>query len=162
MHKIVTLDISTEKKRKVIPYLSEHVSFENSLSAIQKMLQRYQCDQIATVQKQVVDAKHGAFTIYSTAFIVRGEKFIIEFPVIFVKNSNEVVLRMDIAGRLIFYKIKSLLADVEIGHLDFAEAMIPFRIVTLPGGMQVPLSDYVRDHGDELSAGTADFLMLGK
>jgi hypothetical protein len=160
MHKIITLDLTTEKKRRCIPYLREHVSFPYSMSAIQELLQRHQCDQIATAQKQLTDVKHGTFIVYSLAFIVRGEKFLIEFPVIFAKNSEGTALRMDIAGRIIFYKLKALLVDVEIGYLDFTEAMMPFRIISLPDGTQVPLADYVAKHGPELAAGTADLLCL--
>jgi len=56
--------------------------------------------------------------------------------------------------------VVALLTDVEIGYLSFEEAMMPFRIITLPGGEQIPLADYVEKHGKELSAGTADLLRL--
>jgi hypothetical protein len=157
VHKIVTIDT---RGKKHFPYLEEHVNFQNSLGQIQVLLQKYQCDQIAIAQKQVTDAKHGSFTVHSLAFIVRGERFLIEFPVIFIRNSRGTTLRMDISGRVIFHKLKALLIDVEIGYLDFQEAMLPFRIVTLPDGHQVPLADYVAKHGPELSAGTADLLAL--
>jgi len=160
MHKIITIDITTEKKRRMIPYLREHVSFPYSMSAIQELLQRHDCNQIATAQKQETDAKHGAFTKHSMAFIVRGEKFLIEFPVIFARSNKGTTLRMDISGRIIFYNIKVLLTDVEIGWLDFMEAMLPFRIIALPDGTQVPLVDYMAQHGPELAAGTADLLSL--
>ncbi len=160
MHKVLTIDISTERKRRCLPYLKEHVSFPYSMSAIQELLQRHQCEQIATSAKQVEDKEHGTYTRYSLAFIVRGEKFLVEFPVIFARSTKGTALRMDISGRIIFYKIKALLTDVEIGYLDFTEAMMPFRVITLPGGSQVPLADYVKQHGQELSAGTADLLLL--
>lgn|GEM_PF-2831641 len=156
-HKIVTIDV---RGKKHFPYLEEHVNFQNSMGQIQTLLQKYNCDQIATAQKQVTDTKHGAFNVYSLAFLVRGERFLIEFPVIFVRNSAGTKLRMDISGRVIFYKLKALLIDVEFGYLDFVEAMLPFRIVTLPNGQQIPLADYVMQHGPELSAGTADLLAL--
>ena len=159
-HKIVTLDITTRQKRKMFPYLEEHVSFPYSLQAIQDLLNRYHCDQIATAQKEVSDAKHGTFPVHSLAFIVRGERFLIEFPVIFVKNTKGIHLRMDISGRVVFYKIKVLLVDAEIGALDFQDAMLPFRIIALPDGTQVPLVDYMAQHGPELAAGTADLLGL--
>lgn len=157
MHKIVTIDV---RGKKHFPYLEEHVNFQNSLSQIQGLLQKYQCDQIAVAQKQVTDTKHGTFAVHSLAFIVRGERFLIEFPVIYIRNSKETKLRMDISGRVIFHKLKALLIDVEIGYLDFMEAMLPFRVIALPDGRQVPLADYVAQHGPELSAGTADLLSL--
>lgn len=160
MHKIITINITTEKKRRCIPYLKERVSFPKSMSGIQDLLQRHNCDQIATAQKQVTDAKHGPFTMYSLAFIVQGERFLIEFPVIFATSSKGTALRMDIAGRVIFYKVKSLLVDVEIGYLSFMEAMMPFRVIALPDGTRVPLADYVMKHGPELTAGTADLFGL--
>jgi hypothetical protein len=160
MHKIVTIDITTEKKRRCIPYLKERVSFPYSLQGIQDLLQRHQCDQIAIAQRQITDPKRGTYTLYSLAFIVKGERFLIEFPVIFAKNTKGTQLRMDIAGRIIFYKVKALLTDVEIGYLDFKEAMLAFRVVTLPDGSQCTLADYVAKHGPELSAGTADLLAL--
>jgi hypothetical protein len=156
-HKIVTIDI---RGKKHFPYLEEHVNFQNSVSQIQTLLQKYQCDQIATAQKQVTDTKHGSFTVHSLAFIVRGERFLIEFPVIYIRNSQRTTLRMDISGRVVFHKLKALLIDVEIGYLDFMEAMMPYRVITLPDGRQMPLVDYVIQHGTELSAGTADLLAL--
>jgi hypothetical protein len=156
-HKIVTVDI---RGKKHFPYLDEHVNFQNSLSQIQLLLQRYGSTQIATAQKQETDAKHGTFTKYSLAFIVRGEKFLIEFPVIYIRNSRETKLRMDISGRVVFHKLKALLIGVEIDWLNFQEAMMPFRVIALPDGKQIPLVDYVTQHGAELSAGTADLLSL--
>jgi hypothetical protein len=160
MHKIVTLDISTKQKRRMYSYLDEHISFPYSLQAIQELLQKHHCDQIAIAQKQVTDAKNGTYTLYSLAFIIRGEKFVIDFPVVFVKNTKGTQLRMDISGRVVFYKVKSLLIDVEYGFLNFMEAMMPFRIICLPDGRQVPLVDYISLHGAELAAGTADLLSL--
>jgi hypothetical protein len=157
LHKIVTVDI---RGKKHFPYLEEHVGFTNTLSQIQTLLQRYGCTQIATAQKQETDAKHGTFMKHSLAFIVRGERFLIEFPVIYIRNSRGTTLRMDISGRVIFHKLKSLLIDVEIGYLDFMEAMVPFRVICLPSGQQVPLVDYLTQHSAELAAGTADLLSL--
>ena len=156
-HKIVTIDV---RGKKHFPYLEEHVNFQNSLSQIQVLLQRYQCDQIAVAQKQVTDTKHGTFAVHSLAFIVRGERFLIEFPVIYIRTARETKLRMDISGRVIFHKLKALLIDVEIGYLNFMEAMMPFRVICLPSGQQVPLVDYVTQHSAELSTGTADLLAL--
>jgi hypothetical protein len=160
MHKIVTLDISTRQRRKMFPYLDEHVSFPYSLQAIQDLLNRHHCTQIAIAQKEKTDPTHGTFTVYSLAFIVKEEKFLIEFPVVFVKNTRGTQLRMDISGRVVFYKVKVLLVDVEFDFLNFQEAMMPYRIITLPNGTQVPLVDYVAQHGPELTAGTADLLGL--
>ncbi len=161
MHRVVTLDLSTERKRKCVPYLSEHVGFLASLAQIRDLLRKHQCEQIVTAEKEVHDVKHGDYVLYTLAFLVKSEKFVIEFPVIFVTNSKgKTTLRMDITGRLIFYKIKSLLADVEIGYLAFSEAMMQYQVISLPDGHQMPLMDYVREHGKELSAGTADLLQL--
>ena len=160
MHRVVNLDLTTEKKRKVVPYLKESVGFSTTLGQIRDMLRKYECEQIVTAEKEVRDAKNVNYTAHTMAFVVRGEKFIIEFPVIFAKNTRGRVLRMDISGRLIFYKIKSLLADVEIGYLAFSEAMMQYQVVALPDGHQVMLMDYVKEHGPELAAGTADLLLL--
>jgi|SRR5271157_154875 len=160
MHRIVTIDITTENKRKVIPYLHEHVNFLNSMGQIRDLLRKYDCEQIVSAEKDVHDTKHGNFVVYTLAFIIKGKKFVVEFPVIFATSRKGNIPRMDISGRLMFHKIKSILADVEIGYLSFSEAMMQFQIVTLPNGSQATLMDYVREHEQELSAGTADLLQL--
>ena len=161
MHRVVTIEIVREQKRKVIPYLKERVDFQRFLVQIRDMLRKHECSQIVTDEKEVYDKVHGDYTAYTLAFLVRGEKFVMEFPIIFVVNTRGTKnLRMDISGRLMFYKIKAMLADVEIGYLAFNEAMMQFQVISLPNGRQEMLMDYVRDHGAELTAGTADLFQI--
>ena len=158
-HKIVTL-----RKRKKdghdSPYVTTDIPFGRSLTEIKDMLRRYGCEKILTFEEVV-----GSIPAHSLAFDFKGTKFLIEFPITYLANPNGSgkALNMNVSGRIIYYKVKALLIDVELNHLDFNQAMVPFMLLPTASGRPTTVTDIltIRDV-NERSRGVQFMLGNGK
>jgi len=133
-HKIVTLRKRGAKERGAA-YVETDTPFSRSVQQIKELLDRYGCERILEYSN-----KCGDVTEYSLAFECRGAKFLIEFPITYLKG-NPPKLNMNVSGRIIFNKVKALLVDVDIEYLDFTQAMIPFLLLPTSSGRPVTATD---------------------
>jgi len=133
-HKTVTLRKRGEKERGAA-YVETSVPFSRSLSEIKDLLNRYGCEKVLEFTERC-----GDITQYSLAFENRGSKFLIEFPITYLKGKPP-KLNMNISGRIIYNKVKALLVDVEIDYLDFSQAMVPFMLLPTASGRPVTVTD---------------------
>lgn len=141
-HQIVRL-------KSKFPYYDTNVPFERSVSQIKDLLVKFGCSRIGEMSDH-----RGGSPLHTLMFEKDGVPFIIEFPIIYtVSKQRGDKLNMNISGRIAYYKIKTLLIDVEIGILSFSQAMCPF--LALPGkeGRSQPLYDYLEEHKAEITAG---------
>lgn len=139
-HKIVTL-------KRGFPYTSTTVPFQKSVGQIMGMLGKYGCTRIGVVTDTIED-----FQTTTMVFERAGAAYLIEFPVTYFENSKGRRLNMNISGRIIHDRIKALLVDVEIGYLDFSQAMMAYRAIPGPDGRAVALQDAYDQCGDRLPA----------
>lgn len=148
-HKVVTIKTG---RHKVISYIDTEISFERSLSEIQTLLLKYNCERIIH-DYQLRQRGSVVEPLHTLGFVQKGTKFIIEFPVVFLERKSGKVLRMEVSGRIMFNKIKALLIDVELGYLDFREAMIPYAALQAPDGRIVSVTDAFIESSDQLQQG---------
>ena len=96
-------------------------------------------------------------------FVQKGNHFLIEFPIFIVPvgRNNEKQVRMNVSGRIILNKIKSLLVDVELEFLSFEQAMMPYQLIADRNGQPVTIQDYIDDNRKEIATGKNVF-MLGE
>ncbi len=137
-HKIVTL-------RRGFPYTTTRVHFQHSVQQIRAMLERFKCTRIG-----VLDNLDGDIPTTTLVFEKGGAAFLIEFPVTYYADSRGKRLNMNISGRIIHDRIKSILVDVEIGYLEFSQAMMAYRAIPAPDGRTVTLQEAYEQCGDRL------------
>ena len=112
MYKFITV---TSKNKHILPYLNTTVTFEKSFGEIQGLLMKFGCSDLVTRQTpSIVPGTKIPCTRYMIGFVQKGNHFLIEFPIFIVPvgRNNEKQVRMNVSGRIILNKIKSLLVDV--------------------------------------------------
>lgn len=153
MHKTVTLR-KRNKKERGASYVETDVPFSRSLTEIKELLARYGCDKILEGTN-----RRGDVTEYSLAFECHGTKFLIEFPITYL-TGNPPKLNMNVSGRIVYNKVKALLVDVEINYLDFAQAMVPFMLLPMPGGPATTVTDILTIEDVRKKAEGVQFLLM--
>ncbi len=146
------------------PYMGTETPFEKSLTAIERMLERYQVEDLITRKTYQVLQGSGIpepVTFYTLAFRKAGFNYLVEFPIIIEQGPKlGKRLRMDVSARIIHDRIKALLIGVDLELMNFNVAMMPYT--ALPdgkGGLQ-SLQDFVIEHRAEISQGRLDLAML--
>ena len=161
MYKFITV---TSKNKHILPYLNTTVTFEKSFGEIQGLLMKFGCSDLVTRQTpSIVPGTKIPCTRYMIGFVQKGNHFLIEFPIFIVPvgRNNEKQVRMNVSGRIILNKIKSLLVDVELEFLSFEQAMMPYQLIADRNGQPVTIQDYIDDNRKEIATGKNVF-MLGE
>jgi len=107
------------KLKKGFPYLDSSVGFDQSEKALEALLQKFGCSRIG-MSKDF----RGDVPLLTLLFEKDGIAYVIPFPVTYYPKDK---LNMNISGRIVYYKVKALLVDAEIGILTFLQAMSPLR-----------------------------------
>jgi hypothetical protein len=136
-HPMVTL-------RKGFPYTYTEAPFDRSLASIEALLQKFGCTRIAKSQDL-----RGNVPLITLLFEKEGVAYVIPFPVTYYPKEK---LNMAISGRIVYYKVKALLVDVEIGMLSFLQAMSPYLAIE-----GAPLYEYVEEKKDLLAMHRSPF-----
>ena len=159
MHKFITINA---KNKSILPYLNTTVDFTKSFGEIQGLLMKFGCSDLITRQQpsMIPNSKLNC-TLYTIGFVQKGNRFLIEFPVVIVPfgRNNERRIKMNTSGRVMFNKIKSLLVDVEMEFLSFEQAMMPFQLISDGSGQARTIQDYVDEHREEMSSGKHAFML---
>ena len=161
MHKFINVNA---KNKSILPYLNTTVDFTKSFGEIQGLLMKFGCADLITRQTpSKVPGTTLNCTLYTIGFVQKGNHFLIEFPIFIVPvgRNNEKQVRMNVSGRLILNKIKSLLVDVELEFLSFEQAMMPYQLIADRNGQPVTIQDYIDDNRKEIATGKNVF-MLGE
>lgn len=140
MHKIVTL-------KRGFPYTGTTVSFQRSVQQIMDMLTKHKCAKMG-----VVTETGGDLQTTTMVFEKTGAAYIVEFPVIYYVDSKGRRLNMNISGRIVHDRIKAILVDVEIGYLEFSQAMMGYRALPDGSGGMMSLQDAYEMCRDRLPA----------
>lgn len=116
-HKIVHL-------KGDFPFKRARTPFDQSVKEVKQLLAKFGCTQVAELTDYVDDME-----LTSIAFRFHGIPYRIDVPVIYVNERgthNRIVKRQNtrIAGRIIVSHVKALLVDVELGLMDFQQAMV--------------------------------------
>lgn len=116
-HKIVHLTGDFPFKRAKTP-------FDSSIRELKRLLAKFGCTQVAELTDYVDNVE-----LTSIAFMFHGTPYRIDVPVIYVNqrdSSNRIVERQNtrIAGRVVVAHVKALVVDVELGLMDFQQAMV--------------------------------------
>jgi len=156
MHRTVTL---TSK----FHYADTDVPLDKSLEKVKVLLRKHGCDDILVRER----VREDGATEITLMFKQGGVPYMIEFPVTYIEKLEMVNrfqkkvkrLKMEIAGRIVFHNVKALLVDVDLGMLDFTQAMM--RHIALPGpsGMTT-LEDKVMESLDQVRQGRFDLKLL--
>jgi hypothetical protein len=161
MHKFITV---SQKNKSVLPYLNTTVSFEKSFGEIQALLMKFGCSDLITRQTpSKVPGTTLSCTLYTIGFVNRGNHFLVEFPVVIVPVGRQMTkeVRMNVSGRVVLNKIKSILVDVEMEFLSFEQAMMPYQLIAGRNGEPTTIQDYVDDHRSQLQISGGNLFMLG-
>lgn len=129
------------------PYLGTDVPFEQSIEDIKKLLRKFGCQEILTYEQEK-----------STTLMFKDKSKIpykLEFPTIYIDSrGHEPRLAMDVSGRVIYNEIKAMLVNVEIGFLDFMQAMLRYVALPAPQGRGiVTLGEVVESQRETISRG---------
>jgi hypothetical protein len=159
-HKIITIWIGSGKDAKgrrhaPIPYASTTVGFNRSVGEIKDLLKRFKCTTIADFQQRGPDN----LTLNTLGFEKDGLRYLIEFPIVYVENSQGKRLNMDVSGRIVFNRVKALLVDAEIEYLSFHEAMLPYLALPTPHGT-MSVMEAVQSNIENIKAGTSGLFLL--
>jgi hypothetical protein len=162
-HKIISVN---QKNKSILPYLNTTVPFEKSFGEIQGLLMRFGCSDLITRQTpSTVPGTKLACTHYSIGFVQKGNHFLLEFPIFLVPVGrsvyNEKEVRMNVSGRVMLNKLKSLLVDVELEYLSFEQAMLPFQLIAGHDGQPVTIQDFVDENRTAIATGGRNIFMLG-
>lgn len=158
-------------RKSTDPYMSTETSFDKTLLAINKMLEKYQVEEIYTKKSQQVLQGSGLkdpVTFYMIGFKKAGLSFLIEFPVIIQRgpvrhnyeDTTKRKLKMDASARIVHDRLKALLIQVDLGVSDFSAAMMPYLALPDGKGGAVALQDFVLEHREQLQQGRLDLAML--
>jgi hypothetical protein len=138
-------------------YIETEVPIGRSVSQILAMLEKSGCTRIMNTKDL-----RGDIPLYSVAFEREGVPFLLEFPIVYEKRrGGSDRLNMNLSGRIVHDRIKSLLIWVEIDAMSFSEAM--FQFLALPDkttGQGITLMEYAMQHGDNLLTGAFDVCAL--
>jgi hypothetical protein len=161
-HKVIEII----RKQGKMPYLDTTVDFNKSFGEVQALLRKFGCEDIMTrSQVSSVPKLKIHCDLHTIAFVHKGTKFLIEFPVVIVTQGrfgDERKLNMNVSGRIIFNKVKAMLVDVEIEYLTFSQAMMPFRIVAAQDGRPITMQEFVDENQTRLAdPGGMERLLIG-
>jgi len=127
-----------------LPYTKTHIPFEKSISDIKSLLKKFGADEVM-VYENGEEVK--------IAFRKGGIPYIIDFPIIYIEGpKTKARLSMDISGRIVYNRIKTILLDVELGTLSFMQAMLRNVALPSPQGL-IPLGDVIEAQQDKIIKG---------
>jgi hypothetical protein len=132
------------KLKKGFPYQDSSVGFDQSVKALEALLQKFGCSRIAMTQDF-----RGNVPLTTLLFEKDGIAYVIPFPVTYYPKDK---LNMNISGRIVYYRVKALLVDAEIGILTFLQAMSPYLAIE-----GAPLYEYVEEKREALKAHISPF-----
>ena len=136
------------KPDAAFPYTKTRVPLEESMSGIKALLKKFGADEII-VYENGEEVK--------IAFRKGGVPYIIDFPLIYIEGPKTPArLSMDISGRIVYNRIKTILLDVELGTLSFMQAMLRNVALPSPQGL-VPLGDVIEAQSDKIIKGQVEF-----
>ena len=161
MHKFINVNA---KNKSILPYLNTTVTFEKSFGEIQRLLMKFGCSDLVTRQTpSIVPGTKISCTRYMIGFVQKGNHFLIEFPIFIVPfgRDHHKEVRMNVSGRIMLNKVKTLLVDVEMEFLSFEQAMMPYQLIADRNGQPVTIQDYIDDNRKEIATGKNVF-MLGE
>lgn len=111
------------------PFKSAKTPFDQSMKELKRMLAKRGCTQVAELTDYVDSIERT-----SIAFMFHGVPYRVDVPVIYTNqrdSSNRIVKRQNtrIAGRIVVAHIKALIVDVELGLMDFQQAMVGHMVL---------------------------------
>jgi hypothetical protein len=123
------------------PYKGASTPFDASMKELKRLLAKFGCTKVA----EMTDYAEG-LELTSIGFMFHGIPYRIDIPVIHVNRrdaSNRIVKRQDnrIAGRVVLAHVKALLVDVDLGLMDFGQAMVGHLALSAGEGQPVSLYD---------------------
>lgn len=133
---------------------SRKIPITRSIDDIKNLLRKHGCEKIATLEEPGPEG----MVCWSLAFQKTGLSYLIEFPITYLGDSK--IPEMAISGRIIFYRIKNLLIEVEIDYLQFSQAMMQYIALPGPGGKPVAMQDYIEDQMPRLQHGKFELNLL--
>lgn len=137
-------------------YTGTVVEFTRSIEQIKQMLMKHGCSKIG--EMRTIDEKEIPRLIL--VFENMGTPFTIEFPTTYtITKGGKKELNMNVSGRIIHDRVKALLVEVDIGYLNFTQAMMPYLIVSTPQG-QMALEDAVKHNEELFKRGTFTMKLL--
>ena len=141
-------------KEVVLPkgyhYTGTTVEFTRSIEQIKQMPMKHGCSKIGEMRTINNDGVPHLVLVFENI----GTPCTIEFPTTYISTkSGKKELNMNISGRIIHDRVKALLVEVDIGYLDFAQAMMPYLLVDTPRG-RIALEDAVKENEDKFKHGT--------
>ena len=132
-----------------LPYTKTQIPFDRSILDIKALLKKFGADEIIVYENGQEENK--------IAFRKGGVPYIIDFPVIYIEGPKTPArLSMDISGRVVYNRIKTILLDVELGTLSFMQAMLRNVALPSPQGM-IPLGDIIEAQQDKIIKGQVEF-----
>lgn len=132
-----------------LPYTKTQIPFDRSILDIKALLKKFGADEIIVYENGKEEVK--------IAFRKGGVPYIIEIPVIYIEGPKTPArLSMDISGRIVYNRIKTILLDVELGTLSFMQAMLRNVALPSPQGL-IPLGDIVEAQQDKIIKGQVEF-----
>jgi len=136
------------KPNAAFPYTQTRVPLDSSISLIKALLKKFSADEIV-VYENGKEVKIG--------FRKGNVPYIIDFPEIYIEGpKTPAKLSMDISGRIVYNRIKTILLDVELGTLSFMQAMLRNVALPSPHGL-VPLGDVIEAQQDKIIKGQVEF-----
>ncbi len=131
-----------------LPYTKTVIPFDRSILDVKALLKKFGADEIMVYENNLE---------VKIAFRKGGVPYIIDFPLIYIEGPKTPArLSMEISGRIVYNRIKTILLDVELGTLSFMQAML--RNVALPSAQGlVPLGDIIEAQADKIIKGQVEF-----
>ncbi len=132
------------KSNSRFPYIDTDVALEKSIDDIKKLLKKFQCEEIL---------QYESGETMRLIFKKGGVPYIIDFPVIYIEGKGTAPrLAMQVSGRIVFNEIKATLVNVEMGALDFMQAMLRHIALPAPQGI-TSLGELVESQKDKIIKG---------
>lgn len=123
------------------PFKSTKTPFDSSMKELKRLLAKFGCTKVAEMTDYVENME-----LVSIGFMFHNVPYRIDVPVIYVNrrgSDNRVVKRQDnrIAGRVVVAHVKALLVDVQLGLMDFQQAMVGHLMLSSGEGQPISLYD---------------------
>lgn len=133
-HKIVYL-------KGDFPFKEATTPFDSSMKELKRLLAKFGCAKVAEMTDYV-----DGMELITIGFMFHNIPYRIDVPVIHVNRRNanhQIVKRQDnrIAGRVVVAHVKALLVDVQLGLMDFQQAMVGHLALSAGVGQPVSLYD---------------------
>jgi len=137
-------------------YTGTVVDIARSVEQIKQMLMKHGCSKIGEMRTFGENEAPRLILVFEN----KETPFTIEFPVTYIiTKGGKKELNMNISGRIIHDRVKSLLVEVDIGYLDFTQAMMPYLLVSTPQG-KIILEDAIKSNEEMFKLGSFSMKLL--